>query len=107
VDELISRETDDKKMRRLAKSIVVCENPTLDPERQSDYVFKHDHSEKGQPAGSRERSYGLIQLHAPSWPDISLEQMKDPSFSIHFLVERLEDGDEHLWLTCSEKAKTP
>ena len=89
-------------MQTFAKKIVLCENPTLDPERQSDYVFKYNHGV--EKAGSTELSFGLAQIHLPDWPTISLKEAQNTRFSLQFLVSNLEQGHESMWLTCSQKA---
>lgn len=49
--------------------------------------------------GDNGQSYGLAQIHLPSWPDISKEQALDPEFAINFLAEKLSKNQGYLW-TC-------
>lgn len=44
-------------------------------------------------------SFGLVQIHSPSWPDITQEQAVDPEFAINFLAKKLSEDKGHLW-TC-------
>ena len=44
-------------------------------------------------------SYGLVQIHLPSWPSISKEQALSPEFAIKFLAEKLSKDQGYLW-TC-------
>lgn len=66
-----------------------CENPDLDPNLQSYVVQK----------GVREDSWGLAQIHLPSWPNISREQAQDPEFAIDFMAKHFAAGNHRLW-TC-------
>lgn len=49
--------------------------------------------------GDGGNSRGLVQIHRPSWPDISDEEAFDPDFAIRFMAERFSEGREELW-TC-------
>lgn len=49
--------------------------------------------------GDGGQSRGLVQIHRPSWPDISDAQAFDPDFAIRFMAERFSEGREELW-TC-------
>lgn len=44
-------------------------------------------------------SYGLVQIHLPSWPEITPEQALDPAYAIDFLGRKLASGQGNLW-TC-------
>lgn len=70
-------------------STVMCENPELKPSLQSYWVVD----------GVREESYGLSQIHLPSWPDVTYEQATDPAFSAEFMAKRFSEGLAHRW-TC-------
>jgi len=50
-----------------------------------------------RPDGSRERSYGLAQIHLPDWPDITIEQATDPYFAISFMAEHFGQNEGRLW----------
>lgn len=49
--------------------------------------------------GDNGQSFGLVQIHLPSWPDISEEQALNPDFATTFLAEKLSKGQGYLW-TC-------
>lgn len=49
-----------------------------------------------------ENSRGLVQIHKPSWPDITDEQAYDPEFALTFLASHLKEGNGDLW-TCYRK----
>lgn len=50
-------------------------------------------------AGTREESYGLVQINLPSHPSVSYEQAIDPVFAVEFLARNLADGKGSMW-TC-------
>lgn len=52
-----------------------------------------------RPDGSREESYGLVQIYLPAHPHVSKEQAIDPVFAIDFLASNLAKGKGHMW-TC-------
>ena len=68
---------------------VMCENPQLDPTLQSHWVLN----------GVREDSWGISQIHLPSWPSVTHEQATDPEFSSTFMAEKFSQGKARLW-TC-------
>jgi hypothetical protein len=47
--------------------------------------------------GTREESYGLVQIHLPAHPTVSKEEAQDPTFSIVFLVEHIKAGKAKIW----------
>jgi len=47
--------------------------------------------------GERELSFGLAQIHAPSHPDITIEEMLNPYFSIRFIVKEFDKGNANKW----------
>lgn len=67
---------------------MLCENKDLDPTLQSRIIDSR---------GIREESYGLVQIHLPSHPEINLEQATDPYFSIEYIVKELKAGHEKQW----------
>lgn len=75
-------------------AIMKCENRSFDPTLQSYHVKN----------GVREESYGLVQIHLPSHPNVSYEQATDPEFSIEFLAKHLSQGKGSLW-TCYRMLK--
>lgn len=70
-----------------------CENRELDPKLQSRIINKK---------GEREKSYGLVQIHLPSHPNVSYTQATDPEFSVKFLAKNLSEGKGGMW-TCYRK----
>lgn len=68
---------------------VLCENPQLIPDLQSHWTLH----------GKREESYGISQIHLPSWPNVSYEQAIDPQFSAEFMAKRFSEGLASRW-TC-------
>lgn len=81
----------------LMRSIMSCENRDRDTNLQS------YHPDPTGPNG-REDSWGLVQIHLPSWPDITREQATDPEFAIDFLAKKLSENKGYLW-TCYRTLK--
>lgn len=55
---------------------------------------------KPQAVGDSGQSFGLVQIHMPSWGGaITPEQANDPDFALNFLAEKLSEGRGYLW-TC-------
>lgn len=51
--------------------------------------------------GDGGNSYGLSQIHLPSWGDtITKEEALDPIFATEFMAEKFAEGKERLW-TCA------
>ena len=73
--------------------VMLCENDTLEFDRQSEWKHKD---------GKREASYGISQINAPSWPNISYEQMTSPDFSTEFMAQQFSKGRQGMW-TCARK----
>jgi len=70
-----------------------CETAgTWNPKIQSEYVKD----------GVREDSWGLAQIHLPSWPEVTRDQAQDPYFAIDFLVEKWKLGQQTKW-SCYRK----
>lgn len=70
-------------------SVIDCETGhTFNPKIQS-LAYSH---------GVREDSWGLSQIHLPSWKGtITKDQALDPVFSIEFLAKNLSVGKGYLW----------
>src|ERR1035437_5816361 len=71
-------------------TVMKCENKELDPTLQSRIIAN----------GKRELSFGLVQIHVPSHPDITLKQATDAEFSIKYLAQQLKKGNGKQW-TCA------
>lgn len=50
-----------------------------------------------RPDGSRERSFGLVQIFLDAHPHITREEAIDPQFAIEFLAKNLKAGRGNLW----------
>jgi hypothetical protein len=42
-----------------------------------------------RPDGSREQSYGLVQIYLPAHPNVTYEQAIDPQFAIEFMAKNI------------------
>ncbi len=62
---------------------------TWDPKIQSLCPNKKD--------GGRELSFGLVQIHLPDHPEVTLEQATDAQFSVDFLIQALKEGRGNQW----------
>ena len=49
--------------------------------------------------GDGGKSWGLSQIHSPSWPMVSQDEAFDPNFAIDFMAQKFSIGKERLW-TC-------
>ena len=49
--------------------------------------------------GDGGKSYGLVQIHLPSWPEITKEQAINPDFALDFMAKKFSENRENLW-TC-------
>ncbi len=78
--------------------IVSCESNYI-VDVQSKHRYKRDNPKWGVLAGEQEKSFGLVQIHLPSWNDITYEQAINPHFALNFLAEKLSEGKGNLW-TC-------
>lgn len=52
--------------------------------------------------GDHGTSYGLVQIHLPAHPEITVEEAEDPRFAVDFLVSNLKSGNGHLWSCYNE-----
>ncbi len=78
-------------------AVMSCENPEFDEDLQSRVIQKD---------GTREESYGLVQIHLPSNPNVTYEQATDPDFSIEFLASGLSRGLGSRWTCFRNLAKS-
>lgn len=54
---------------------------------------------KAHAVGDRGNSYGLVQIHLPSHPDITKEQALDPEYALNYIVDAWLAGTQRQW-TC-------
>nr|AKH47984.1 hypothetical protein [uncultured marine virus] len=52
--------------------------------------------------GDGGQSFGLVQIHNPSHPNIEIEKSLDSAFAVDFLARNLSEGRGYLW-TCWRK----
>jgi hypothetical protein len=83
VDSIATQYGLSKEKRSLILETIRCETMgTFDPSLQSTHRYKRDNAKWGVKAGEQERSFGLAQIHLPSWPDITIDQAKDTRFAL-------------------------
>lgn len=78
---------------RLMEEIINCESQgstTI----QSRHIYT---SNKYGKKGTREGSWGLVQIHLVAHPDITKEQALDPLFATDFLAKNLKAGNGKMW----------
>lgn len=68
--------------------IINCENHGWNPELQSGLTYKKG-NRWGFPEGTREKSWGLVQIHLPDHPNVTLEQATDAEYSIEFIAKNV------------------
>lgn len=68
---------------------------------QSELTYKPG-NRWGMPVGSREQSYGIVQIHIPDNPEVTIEQAFDTTFSINFMAQKFAEGRAGMW-TCYRK----
>jgi len=105
VECLVDKYAEEYKVsKELMYKIMDCENPARDPELQSHVKYNFSDPKRGIIKGERELSWGLVQIHAPDWPEVSLEQATDAEFSIRFLAYHLSEDRGYLW-SCYRQIK--
>lgn len=83
-------------------NVIKCENRELDPKLQSRLRYSFSDPSKGIYKGEREQSYGLVQIHLPAHPSVTLEQATDVEFSIEFMAKAFSQGRQSMW-SCYNK----
>lgn len=76
--------------------IINCENRGLIPDQQSGHYYKPN-NRWGFSTTTREKSFGLVQIHLPDHPYVSYTQAIDPEFSIDFLAKNIALGNATWW----------
>lgn len=77
--------------------VINCEDGSYNFTQQSGMTYKAG-NRWGFAAGTREKSFGLVQIHIVDNP-VTYEQAIDPEFAVNFLAENLSHGRGHMW-TC-------
>jgi hypothetical protein len=65
-------------------------------------VIKCESEGKSSAIGDGGHSYGLVQIHLPSHPEVTKEQALDPEFATQFLAKGIHNKQLHQW-TCGRK----
>ena len=78
---------------RLMEEIINCES-----QGSTTVQSRHKYpTNKYAPAGTREQSFGLVQIHLPAHKNITKEQAIDPVFATDFLAKNLKAGKGRMW----------
>lgn len=78
------------------RAIINCENRDLIPTLQSGHYYKEG-NRWGFSTTTREKSFGIVQIHLPDHPEVSYEQATDADFSIDFLAKYISQGKVRQW----------
>lgn len=76
---------------------LVNENIEFKFDQQSNLKYKKG-NRWGFPAGVREKSYGIAQIHLPDHPDVSYEEAIDPEFAVEFMAKNFAKGNASWWM---------
>lgn len=47
--------------------------------------------------GDNGTSFGMVQIHLPAHPDVTLAEADDPYFAINFMAHAWQNGNENWW----------
>ncbi len=67
-------------------------------------VIKCESGYKINAVGDGGNSFGLVQIHLPSHPEITKEQALDKFFAIDYLARKISEGKGKMW-TCFRMIK--
>lgn len=81
---------------QIMEKIITCESQWR-PSIQSNHRYGFNHPRIGIVRGTRERSYGLVQISLPHNPKVSYKQAVDPVFAITFLAKNLAKNKGNMW----------
>lgn len=81
-------------------NLINCEDTTWDVNQQSTQTYKSG-NRWGFPAGTREKSYGLAQIHLPDHNQITYAEATDPDFSLNFMASTIAKEGDGIW-SCSK-----
>jgi len=76
--------------------VLDCENRGWDPSIQSYHRYKEG-NRWGFPAGTREKSYGLVMIHLPDHPSVTYEQATDPVYALNWMADKWVQGRQAMW----------
>lgn len=89
-----------KKYKVSAKSMMRTlknENRTFNFTQQSYLKYKKGNRWKF-PAGTREKSYGICQIHLPDHPKVTYKQATNPEFCVEFMAKHFAKGKQRMWM---------
>ena len=73
------------------------ENKTFQFHKQSELRYKKGNRWKF-PEGTREKSFGIAQIHLPDHPDVSYQEATDPAFAVEFMAKAFAKGKQGWWM---------
>lgn len=84
------------KQQLVAYAVSVAEDRHLNSEHFTQ-VINCESSWKITATGDNGNSHGLVQIHEPSHPEVTLDQANDPTYAIGFMADAWENGKENQW----------
>lgn len=81
-----------------AEAYKVAKEHKLDADLFVKVVHCESHGVKDA-VGDNGKSFGVVQIHAPSHPEISQEQAENPAFALEWMADQWDAGNESAW-TC-------
>jgi hypothetical protein len=85
-------------------ALIKCENKALDPNQQSNLRYAFSDPRRGIVKGEREKSWGLLQIHLPDHPGVTMSQATSAEWSLAWGAQHIKDGHSWMWKTCSKAA---
>ena len=63
------------------------------------YIIKCESGFNISSVGDKGKSFGLVQIHLPSHPEVTKQQALDFNFAVEFLSKNIAEGKADMW-TC-------
>lgn len=60
-------------------------------------VIECESSFNNEAIGDNGNSYGLIQIHRPSHPELSLETIKNVQWELDYIISEFKAGNQNQW----------
>lgn len=80
----------------LMEKMITCESK-WDTTIQSKHLYQYNKKRLGIVKGTRERSFGLVQINIDWNPQVTEKQAKDPVFAVDYLAKKLKQGKGDEW----------
>jgi surface antigen len=94
----VIQETPEESIEDKAKTIAEAYGVSFDIMNK---IIENESKWNPDAIGDNDNSYGLIQIHLPSHPEITKEQALNPEFALDFLAKEIKAGREWQWTSCN------